>query len=558
MSKSDSSDLTLNAITTLVTTLVIKYLNLDNLLYGPLQIIIFTSIQWIKSLFHNDTNFSNNYTALLYEKSFTIIPLIFMIYILWYFISKNLTDINNFFVRYEEIKIYDHRKIKLIYDYIKFYPEFYKNCNKVCIGHPEMVCTFQYDEDRICGGESIGMMIRPEADEKIYFYDNNFNISGFYSFSVKTVDVKTNDKRKKTNNESESIDLVYYVSCMSINILKSKTNVIEYVDKVIKHTEKKLTDEHKLFHQKIYGGKGIGSLMIDEVLFFDPEKAYNNIDKKIFIDTFFHKQKSELITNIENVHFNPKLFAEYGQIAKIGMLLYGLPGTGKSNFAFRIARYLGRHIVSIDIKSLKKSQVLSNIKRPFINDKECTPKEVIFFFDEFDETIMELYKKHKMREAYYENMKNIEFNVNTNIDPLSLIAMSMQKDSQIKKQNDYDSDSFSDDNSQLSFNDLLELFQGCTPLEGTIFIATTNKYDELMKICPALFRHGRLTSYLFDNFNGKILNEVSEYYFKRSLNLDPNIQPNIMNSIVIDWVIQLSKLENGYDLFKQKIMAYVK
>jgi hypothetical protein len=53
----------------------------------------------------------------------------------------------------------------------------------------------------------------------------------------------------------------------------------------------------------------------------------------------------------------------------------------------------------------------------------------------------------------------------------------------------------------------------------------------------------------FKNFNGKIIKNVCEHYFKITHDIDDNFEPNITNSMIIKWVINLKDNENGYDIF---------
>lgn len=246
------------------------------------------------------------------------------------------------------------------------------------------------------------------------------------------------------------------------------------------------------------------------------------------------------------------------------------PVQENSNFAYRIARYLNRHLISLDLKSLKKTVIYQNIKKPYVNDKYCKPNEVIFFFDEFDETVIELYKRQKIKQSYYDDLKEAEILASNNlnsiitdqnkkndkIDTLTLLtAMNLRYDKNDKNDKNKDEGQHEDANF-MTLNDLLELFQGAVPLDGIIFIATTNKYEELMKICPALVRHGRLTPVLFDNFNGILLNEISNLFFSKDLPIKystPDVHISVTNSQVMEWVLQYKKHKNGYDLFLNKI-----
>ncbi|AYV76267.1 MAG: AAA family ATPase [Terrestrivirus sp.] len=571
-------DLLINAVTTLVTTLLVKYFCFDNMLYGPVHTIALLIVG-----FSVTTAFNGTLNDIFFNFSLIHLAIFFLICFVSFCVYKYITEIKILFTRYEQIVVYDHKKIKLFYDYTKFYPNFYIPCNKVCVGHPDTIGTSQYEPERVCGGDFIDLMERPDSDEKIYFTDTNFNVYGYYLVSIKSVDVTTvNVVRTESGRNQNATDIKYFVPSITIHIYKNKKITAgEYFNKLLLLCEEKLVDEKKLFHQKLYFTGGKRDFNCDEICFYDPKNVKKDdiIDGKTFIDTFFHTDKNDIMDIINTVHFNPNDFYKMGQIPKAGLLLHGPPGTGKSNFAYRIARYLNRHLISLDIKSLRKTIIYQNIKKPYVNDKPCKPNEVIFFFDEFDETVIELYKRQKIKQSYYENIKEVGL-LNTNnitniisqdtghtnqnknqIDTIALLtAMNMRYDKYDK--NDKNKDEPHDDANVMTINDLLELFQGAVPLDGIIFIATTNKYEELMKICPALVRHGRLTPILFDNFNGILLNEVSTKFFSKEIpsEIISNAKQSritVTNSQVMEWAMQFKKLDNGFNLFINKIKEHL-
>ena len=92
------------------------------------------------------------------------------------------------------------------------------------------------------------------------------------------------------------------------------------------------------------------------------------------------------------------------------------------------------------------------------------------------------------------------------------ITIMDSKDSKDPKEEGNKVTIFSDFN-EFKIGDLLELLQGPVQLEGQIVIATTNHYDKIKEICPALFRPGRLTPIHFDYLDRKSLDQMSEFYF---------------------------------------------
>lgn len=79
------------------------------------------------------------------------------------------------------------------------------------------------------------------------------------------------------------------------------------------------------------------------------------------------------------------VYEKYGKSTGGGILLYGLPGTGKTMFAQAVATELDAKFFSVkcsDIQSKWHGEAEKNVKELFAQAKKC-PKAVIFF-DEFD------------------------------------------------------------------------------------------------------------------------------------------------------------------------------
>ncbi|MCQ2796537.1 MAG: ATP-binding protein [Bacilli bacterium] len=82
---------------------------------------------------------------------------------------------------------------------------------------------------------------------------------------------------------------------------------------------------------------------------------------------------------------NPEIYKKYGKKAGGGILLYGLPGTGKTMFAEAASNLLSAKFFSIkcsDIKSKWYGQSEKNVKDIF--KKARAAKRAIIFFDEFE------------------------------------------------------------------------------------------------------------------------------------------------------------------------------
>lgn len=102
----------------------------------------------------------------------------------------------------------------------------------------------------------------------------------------------------------------------------------------------------------------------------------------------------------------------------------------------------------------------------------------------------------------------------------------------------------------LRLSDLLELFQGPVPIAGRLVIATTNRFAQIQKEMPALFRSGRMSAIEFTYLDWISLNSLTTYYFKESMTLEP-FKITVATSQIIELAIK-------YTLSKYKFVDFEK
>lgn len=434
---------------------------------------------------------------------FLFIPAGFYYYFKFY--SKRKTDTYT-------ISIHDPNLISNILWYIQEYPNFFDKKYDIQFGNKEYISDWDIDDIFI-----------PENDSQININDTLFGISGYITVKLFNY-THSYDKEGKPQKRYR----IYFEFNLKYN---DKSNYIEFIEK---HKKEKTTIYYtygiKYFPKQ---GEYCGVHILNTLLF----KGTRLTDKERYqkyISSYFSPIKNELWKRIEKVHNNPESILKLGQIPSFNLLAYGPPGSGKSTFAYRIAMALNRHLVSIDLSTcceLPIENIFTIINKPptsIVTSFEA--KECVIVFEEFDRAIFRLNEKQKKRE------KLLEYYLNTD--------KSEMKEEKIESKKEFD------------LGDLLELLQGPIPNSGSIIIATTNHYEKIKEILPALFRPGRLTPVKFDYLDFNTLQELSLFYFQKELTIPKIDTINIPTSKIIDLAITYN-LENNFDGFQKELNGLV-
>lgn len=270
-------------------------------------------------------------------------------------------------------------------------------------------------------------------------------------------------------------------------------------------------------------------------------------------DSYFIPEKANVKKIVDNFEKKSGIYSIPGAQHKLGMLLHGIPGSGKSSLIKVIANYLDRHIIIVDVgKVLSGESLMKLFHDSFIyngdeNVWEYLPlNKRIIVFEEIDTAgsiVMDREKLEKTKEQdeakfkkmfgnykFYDVMYGGGINdASRKWKPLSSqnvtegegggVDESVEESTpSVTSQGDKSSESVKDytwnvlkRNEKCTLGDLLNLFDGLLELDGLVYIMTTNHREFLDK---ALTRPGRITLDIeFKNMKEKEVKELLTFYY---------------------------------------------
>jgi hypothetical protein len=206
---------------------------------------------------------------------------------------------------------------------------------------------------------------------------------------------------------------------------------------------------------------------------------------KTFSRLFF-RQKTQLLKVLTAFMHGTLYPKRLGMESKLGILLEGPPGTGKTAVVAAIANFLGRSLIVVDMQHLKTKTALSNL----LNRNRS---KVVFVFEEFD--CMKCVQTRDSQEQEGRALSTEAF-VGAILssaatwhhqtrDPRDLTAEASSFGHSALTHNGPQSLPASDD---LDLGYLLSKLDGLEDNEGLCIVATTNHPE---RIDPALLRPGR-------------------------------------------------------------------
>lgn len=291
-------------------------------------------------------------------------------------------------------------------------------------------------------------------------------------------------REKKTPKKIPNPDYAIYEKKKQV-FMEFKTN----------EDEKKLSIPFEMFNVP---DKEIETYDTERVL----EEEYINECYRTF-DTLYlrEKDKMRLKRIVENFRDNKEKNAKLGIPNKLGVILHGPPGTGKSTAIQTIGSILQKPIYYLHLSTIKYN---SDLKKAFDHAINKHASGGIIVFEDIDCMSEIVHDRASQESGMHDTMYDAFLKKNI-IKEKSVEAINQSSDD------------------KLTLDYLLNTLQGTLTQDETIFIMTTNYYD---KLDGALKRPGRVDASIE-------LKNCDHYMIESIFNkfIDRDLSPNVLEKI---------------------------
>jgi hypothetical protein len=274
----------------------------------------------------------------------------------------------------------------------------------------------------------------------------------------------------------------------------------------------------------------------DDVSFYDLQKPKTSTDDLMFqeyedymplktFDTLFFPQKTKVLQMLDDfINQKNGFHPGFQRPWRLGIMLHGPAGTGKTSIIKSMARMTKRHVFNIPMTYVKTATHLiqlfrsERIKVPYsgYNDDYRTStipfKRRMYVFEDVD-TESKIFKNRKKGKKDEEKADDEDITNKAMMQKIKMATMAAA--AAAAKGNDKEqgpaSYSFSTEDDPISLGTFLNCMDGLVETQGIIYIFTTNCIDEFD---PAFVREGRIHLKILMDYSTKqdIVNIVNHNF----------------------------------------------
>ena len=217
-------------------------------------------------------------------------------------------------------------------------------------------------------------------------------------------------------------------------------------------------------------------------------------------DNVFFEEKKEFVEKLDFFLNNEEWYKKKGIPHHLGILLYGVPGCGKTSIIKSIIQHTQRHAIIIPFQRIKTNKELEYL---FLKQEICAKRvpisQRIYVFEDID-CMSDVLLERDLDEEDFESIAS-------------------------KKKDDESSCSSNDD--PICLSSFLNILDGLLEIPGRIIIFTSNHPEKLDK---ALLRPGRMDIHLeLKKITIEMIKQVLDFYYETS------VDNTVEKSVFLNW-----------------------
>jgi len=242
--------------------------------------------------------------------------------------------------------------------------------------------------------------------------------------------------------------------------------------------------------------------------YYNPSRCYSEFrfESGKSFDNVFFPQKDDLMKRLDFFRDNKTWYKSRGIPYTMGLMLFGVPGCGKTSTIKAIANYTQRHIVSVPLNRIKTcKELLSIFYEEQINHMNIPLGKRLYVLEDIDcselkDVVRERANEDSDKESEKDSGNDAGIGDLETQNFLNLFKGSKTKVGDWMK-----------DKKQLTLAGILEVLDGVMEMDGRMLVITTN-YPE--RLDAALIRPGRIDVKLkFQRCTNQCLVQMYEHFF---------------------------------------------